>query len=587
MVEPEDGDTAGMYRRRVAMRWAITFAVLLAATVGMLAVRGALDKAHVALMYLLIVLGASAVGGRGLGLAVTAVAFLCFDFFFLSPYTTLVIANPLDWLVLVAFLATSAVAAQLLYRANATAESATQRAVEVDRLAALGAETLNAADADEALLAIADVIRKSVDADECDIFLQGIDGHLRRVARAERGAPDEREAMKPGSLAEWIIAHGASAVELADGTVRVAHELSPLVDSLGGPHREVRRETIAAVRAVTRLENMSLAGRVGDWLRDGEIAAHGGAGQPSVRAIALPLLVRGHTVGVLRLASTGELRFTPEQARLLMALAYYAALGAERARLVATAERAEAERRMESLRGALLTAVSHDLRTPLTTIKGIANELLHGGDAARAAIIESEADRLNALVGDLLDLSRIHAKAVRPALAVNTVDDLLGAALAAASGALRGRAVHVDMPTDDLLAGVFDFTQTLRIIVNLLDNAAKYSPAGNPIDVRTRRRSDRLVLDVMDRGPGVDASERDMIFGAFYRPPGVPPDVRGYGLGLSIARGLAEAEGGSVSYAARPGGGSIFTLDLPAADVGVLEPDLDDAGDDRPASGRS
>jgi two-component system sensor histidine kinase KdpD len=270
----------------------------------------------------------------------------------------------------------------------------------------------------------------------------------------------------------------------------------------------------------------------------------------------------------------GELMLSPEQARLLVALAYYAALGAERARLVATAERAEAERRLESLRNALLTAVSHDLRTPLTTIKGMAGEIRRSADDDRAAVIEAEADRMDGLVSDLLDLSRIHAGAVRPVIDVNTVDDLLGAALRGASGVLRGRRVEIDVPRDVLLAGRFDFTQTLRIVVNLLDNAAKYSPAGGPIDVRARQRDDRLVIDVMDRGPGVPERERDRIFDPFYRPPGVPADIRGYGLGLSIARGLAEAQGGSIRYAERPGGGAVFTLELSATPTDNVSAEL-------------
>src|SRR5579884_3786910 len=106
---------------RAVRRWIITLAVLAAATIAMYAVRSSLDKAHVALVYLLVVLGASAAGGRALGLTVAGLAFLCFDFFFLVPYLTLTIENPLDWLVLFAFLVTSAVAAQLLYRANTTA----------------------------------------------------------------------------------------------------------------------------------------------------------------------------------------------------------------------------------------------------------------------------------------------------------------------------------------------------------------------------------------------------------------------------------------------------------------------------------
>src|SRR5262249_40563413 len=204
-------------------------------------------------------------------------------------------------------------------------------------------------------------------------------------------------------------------------------------------------------------------------------------------------------------------------------------------------------------------------RTPLTTIKGIANEIRHGANPENAAVIEKEADWLDGLVGDLLDLSRIQAGAVRPVLELNTLEDLVGAALRRAAAALQGRRVDVDSPSDELLSGVFDFTQSLRVLVNLLDNAAKYSAAGSPIDICLRRHGDRLLIDVMDRGPGIPEAEHQRIFESFYRPPGVPPDVRGHGLGLSIARGLAEAQGGTVQVAPRPGGGSIFTLELRAA----------------------
>ena len=560
MTPPPSNAARKRPRRATVVRWAITLLVLAAATLAMYLVRSSLDKAHVALVYLLIVLAASAAGGRALGLVVAALAFLCFDFFFLVPYLTFVIQNPLDWLVLVTFLVTSVVAAQLLYRANATAEEATERAIEVDRLAALGAETLNAADADEALRAIADVIRHSIDADECEIYLSGSRGVT----------PSASRSIKPGSLVQWILDHGASAVELTDGTVRVAHELSAGGQPLPGQRWESQPETVAAVQAVTHVDEPGALQSVRSAFRgNGAVAAS--RGRPAVRALALPLQVRERTVGVLRVASSTELLLTPEQSRLLVALAYYAALGAERSRLVAAAERAEAERRLESLRSALLTAVSHDFRTPLTTIKGVAAEIRHGADAERAALIEGEADRLNGLVDDLLDLSRIHAGAVRPVLGVNTVDDLLGASLRAASGILRGRHVEVDAPDDALLAGTFDLSQTLRVVVNLLDNAAKYSPPDTTIDVRARRHGERLVIDVMDRGPGVPEDERDRIFEPFYRPPGVPPDIRGHGLGLSIARGLAEAQGGSVRFAPRAGGGSIFSLELSAADTHSIE----------------
>src|SRR5690242_1140343 len=163
--EPGASDRKAAIRKALG-RWTIMLAVLIGATAAMYVIRTSLEKAHITLVYLLIVLAASAAGGRALGLTVAALSFLCFNFFFLVPYLTLTLLNPLDWLVLVAFLITSVVAAQLLHRANTTADEALQRAIEVDRLAALGEQTLNAAGATEALHRIADVIRQSVAADE-------------------------------------------------------------------------------------------------------------------------------------------------------------------------------------------------------------------------------------------------------------------------------------------------------------------------------------------------------------------------------------------------------------------------------------
>jgi two-component system, OmpR family, sensor histidine kinase KdpD len=573
--------TAEQRRRSITRQvglWVAWIGAVILATIGMYLVRGSLDKAHVTLAYLLLVLGASAAGGRVLGLTVAALGFLCFDVYFLPPYATFTITNPLDWLILGAFLVTSAVATQLLYRANATAEAATARAIEVDRLAALGAETLNAADAYEALRAIAGVIRSSLDVDECDIYLDNTEKRVVLVARVLRASDAlgqsasvdaatemavRNRTTPPGRLVDWIVEHGTSAVELGDGTVRVAYEnVSSQQSASEGEQRDP--ELAAAIRVVTDRAD-SRGRRVRRLLDEVGEGASDLVDRPAVRALALPLKVRDRTVGVLRIASDEALSFTPEQARLLTALAYYAALGAERARLVASAERVEAERRVERLRSALLTAVSHDLRTPLTTIKGIANEILRGANREQAAVIESEADWLDGLVSDLLDLSRIQAGAVQPVLEFNTLDDLVGTALRRAGVALQGHRVEVDNPRDELLAGVFDFSQSLRVLVNLLDNAAKYSPPGSPIDVRLRRFGDRLTIDVMDRGAGIPESERERIFESFYRPPGVPPDIRGHGLGLSIARGLAEAQGGTVRVEPRPGGGSVFTLELPSA----------------------
>ena len=502
--------------------WAIWFGVLAVVTVAMLSVRAHLDKAHVALIFLLVVLGASGAAGRFVGLSVVAAAFVSFNFFFLPPYTTLTIYNPFDWLILFAFLATSVVAAQLLHRSRREAQEAEERAAEVDRLATLGAETLNAPDAHDGLQAIVEVIRSALGVDECDVFER--DAHLARLAATSRaGVGDEShsDAMKTGegSLVGWILASGRRAVELRDGTVRVS---------------------------------------------DGQITG------TDVRAVALPLQVRGAVVGVLRVARHGGLRQSAEWYRMLDALAYYAALGVERVRLTSQAERAEAERRLEALRSALLTSVSHDLRTPLTTIKGLAHEIGQGGSTRIAEEIETEADRLNVLIGDMLEFSRIQSGAVRPVMAVNTADELIGVALQQARSVLRDRTVTVDAMPDEMLTGRFAFSESLRVLVNLLENAAKYAPPSTPLVVRVRRDGEWLTIGVLDEGPGVPPEERERIFEPFYRPARTRSDAGGTGLGLSIARGLAEAQGGQLRYEARTGGGSAFILSLPVAeDLGL------------------
>jgi two-component system sensor histidine kinase KdpD len=509
--------------RTSTAQWLAWFSLLALVTVGMLALRTYLDKAHVALIFLLVVLGASGAGGRLLGMSVVAAAFVSFNFFFLPPYSTLVIANPLDWLVLVTFLATSVVAAQLLHRARGEAHEARERTAEVDRLATLGAETLNAPDAHVGLRQIVGVIRSTLAVEECDVFERDVEvawPSLTAPPTADRSQQPSLHAGE-GSLVGWILQSGSPAVELADGTVR-----------LGGE---------------------DLAGA-------------------DVRALAVPLQVRGATVGVLRVANAGGLPQSPEWRRMLDALAFYAALGVERVRLTTLAERAEGERRVEALRSALLTSVSHDLRTPLTTIKGLAHEIEQGGSTDSASVIEMEVDRLNALIGDMLELSRIQAGAVRPVLVVDTADDLVGAALQGAHSVLRGHEITIDAPTDELLSGRFAFTESLRVLVNLLENAAKYSPAGSTIVVQVRRDAEWLSISVLDRGPGVPVGERERIFDPFYRPAGTPSDVGGTGLGLSIARGLAEAQGGHLSFAPRDGGGSCFTLALASATI----PDVDE-----------
>lgn len=498
-----------------ALFWVALVAV---ATGGLWTFRNELDKAHMALTYLLIVLGGSARLGRGIGLTLAVVCFFCFNFFLLSPHYTLVVADPLDWLVLLAFMITSAVAAQLLYRAQREAVAARQRAEEIDRLSTLGAETLNAGRAEEAVVAIARVMRSTLGIDECEIYLREEGGHLHRIAPTPRTGDGAVEL-----LVREVAEQGRAAVERIDGT-------SYVIASAGN--------------------------RLG-----GDVLA-----RDDVQSALLPLRVRERCVGVLRLRDGNGLSFDAAQRRFAGALAYYAALGVERVRLVAEAEHAEALREADRLKDALIASVSHDLRTPLTTIKALAHDIRVQGDE-RAATIEEEADRLNRFVSDLLDLSRLDGGAVRVAPELIAAEDLLGAAIQRTSGTPGACELRAHLPPGEpILVGRFDFAHSLRALVNLIENALKYSPPGAPVEVTIGREGDWLEVSVSDRGPGVPPGERERIFQPFYRS-GDTPDVRGTGLGLTIARRLAEAQGGALRYEPREGGGSVFTLLLPAAEL--------------------
>jgi two-component system sensor histidine kinase KdpD len=486
--------------------WVAWCAALGALTGALWVVRAQLDEAHVALTYLLLVLAAGVRGTAVRGIVLALLSFLCFNFFFVPPYNTLSVADQRDWLVLFAYLVVAMVAAQLIHRVRVEADEARRRADEVNRLSALGAETLNAGRAEDALHAIADVIRGTLALDACDIHL-----------------PDDADGLARQPGAALAAERGTGVVERVDGSLRLLPS------------------------AAAELPHL-----------------------PEMEALSLPLRVRERTVGVLRIARRGGLALDAGERRFFSALAYYAALGAERVRLEGQARHAEALREADRLKDALIASVSHDLRTPLTTIKALAREMRDDGDD-RAVVIEEEADRLNRCVADLLDLSRLNAGELRVSAEVVAAEDLVGAALQRVSGSLAGREVRARVePGEPVLVGRFDFVHSLRVLANLLENAHKYAPPGTPVDLDARRDGDRLRFEVADRGAGIAPSEAEHVFAPFYRSPGAPPDAGGAGLGLSIARRLAEAQGGTVEYEPRPGGGSVFTLTLPAVDTPSL-----------------
>ena len=479
--------------------------------------REALDKAHMALAYMVVVLLASAHAGRVVGIMLAIVCFLAFNFFLLPPYYTFVIAEPLDWLVLLAFLIVSTVGAQLLHRVQREAENARKRAAELDRLSRLGAETLSVGRAEDAVEAVARVLLAELAIAACEVY-QRTTSQFVRIAVVSRDGMSQQEANT--ELLTYALERDAIVVERADGTTHLIPDGARLVDGV------------------------SLT-----------MGAH---------AVLVPLRARDHVVGVLRLIGEPTIVLDAAQGRFAGALADYAALGLERVRLAREAERAAALQDADRLKDAFLANVSHDLRTPLTTIKALAHEIRSDGDD-RVAIIEQEADRLNRLVADLLDLSRINAGGMSVAPEINAADDLIGAALERVSGIAGAAAIQPRIIEEDgLLLGRFDFVHALRALVNLLENALKYS-ADTPVELEVLRTGDRLVIDVLDRGPGIPAEDTERIFEPFQR--GQTASAAGTGLGLAIARRVAEAQGGSLRYHPRAGGGSIFRLELPAADM--------------------
>jgi two-component system sensor histidine kinase KdpD len=255
--------------------------------------------------------------------------------------------------------------------------------------------------------------------------------------------------------------------------------------------------------------------------------------------------------------------------RLLSAVANQIRLALERARLREEATAAEVLRRTDELRSALLSAVSHDLRTPLSAIVASAGSLLQEDvawtvDERRefATAIEEEAQRLNRLVGNLLDLSRIEAGSLRPEKGwydiSALIDDVAGHLRSFASRHRLVIEVSGDLPPVSL-----DYVEIDEVLSNLIENAVKYTPPGTEIRVSARRQGDELQVSVEDSGPGIPPAALPHLFEPFYRVQGSGPQPKGTGLGLAVAAGLVAAHGGRIRAENREGGGARFVFSLP------------------------
>ena len=238
---------------------------------------------------------------------------------------------------------------------------------------------------------------------------------------------------------------------------------------------------------------------------------------------------------------------------------------AEIERLSHEARHVEALREAAHLKDVLLASVSHDLRTPLTAIKALAQDSAESGDE-NARIIVTQAERLSRMVGDLLDLSQLNAGGFPLVTELNTAEDLVGTAVQQLVGSPGRSRVRTQIDySRPALVGTFDFVHSLRILTNLLDNAMRYAPGDTPIVLSANREGDWLAFRVEDAGPGIPENEWERVFEPFYRRTATAT-VPGTGLGLAIAARLAEAQRGRLEYAPGEKGGSVFTLYLVAFD---------------------
>ncbi len=296
-------------------------------------------------------------------------------------------------------------------------------------------------------------------------------------------------------------------------------------------------------------------------------------------ALYLPLLapMRGRGVLAVQFPAAAAAR-AAENRSLLEALASLAAIAVERLHYVEVAQSSELKMATERLRSSILSALSHDLRTPLTVLVGLAEALfllrpaLPGPALDLAGALRDQALRLSGLVGNLLEMARLHAGSVSLRLEWQPVEEVIGSSLKLLGGALGAHRVRVELPPDLPLLR-FDAVLIERVLCNLLENAAKYSPAGGEIAIVARSAGEMLEIAVGDRGPGFPEAAGRQLFEMFAR--GQPEsDQPGTGLGLAICRAIVEAHGGTIRIENRPDGGACAIFALPRGEPPVLESEL-------------
>jgi two-component system sensor histidine kinase KdpD len=435
---------------------------------------------------------------------------LCYNFFFLPPLYTLTIADPNNVLSFGVLLFVAVIAGNLAARVRAQADLAARRAAVAGELFNFTGKVTGLARLDDILWAVSFQIASML---KCNVVI-----------------------LLPNRATGQLEIRGAYP-----------------------PEDELSADDIAA--ATWSWERGQATGRNAETL-------------PGARRLFLPMRTGGGKVGVLGLQRPDDKTlFTPDERRLLDALNDQTALAIERARLVEQVDEAKVVAEADKLRVAMLTSLSHDLRTPLASILGAATGLLANlglYDRARTEelllTIREEAERLDRFVGNLLDMSRLEAGALGVKSQWTDVGEVVDIALKRLARRLAGHRVVRELPSDLPFAKA-DPLLLEQALVNLLDNAAKYAPPDSTITIHAQVDSQKIILTIADEGPGIPAAELPHIFDKFYRARKGDLGAAGTGLGLSVARGFVEAFGGTLNAANREDpGGAVFTLTMPVGE---------------------
>ncbi len=447
------------------------------------------DVSHttVALTLLLVVLFVASRWGLTVATITAVVATLAFNYYFLPPVHTFTVADPQNWIALLAFLISAILASRLSERARREALNATRRRKEVERLYALSQQLLATDNVMELLNSIPQFVRDAFGLNAAAMYL-----------------PKRKEVYRTGL-----------------------------------DHPELSEEQLESV-----------SGR-GELVVDEE-----------KQLCFVPLRIGVRPVGSLGLEGAVLSRETLEAVGSLIAISI------ERAGAVETLTRAEATRESEKLRSALLDSVTHEFRTPLTAIKLSVTTLLSApqieADERKdlLTVINEEADRLNRLVGEAAEMAQLDAQRVELRREAHPVAEVIAAGLDRSKQALAGREVKVQIP-EGLPAVRVDLDRIAEVLVQLLENAAKYSPSDSPITISAEQSEKMVCLSVADRGPGIDDMEQSLIFEKFYRGKDQRYRVQGTGMGLAIAKAIVEAHGGTIGFTSQLGSGSVFYFTVP------------------------